>query len=91
MVARHYIDSSEARNDFSDVVNRVSYGHERVVVRRRGRDLVAVVSMEDLDLLERALEEAEDRIDVAEAERILEDPTEERIPRSRVKRRRQRA
>lgn len=91
MEARRYIDSSDARNDFSDVVNRVSYGHERVVVRRRGRDLAAVISIDDLALLERAIEEAEDRIDVAEAERILADPTEERIPRSRSKRPRQRA
>jgi len=81
--ARQYIDSSEARNGFTDVVNRVSYGHERLVVRRRGRDLAAVISMDDLELLERAIEEAEDRIDVAEAERILADPTEERIPRRR--------
>ncbi len=84
MESRQYIDSSEARNDFSDVVSRVSYGRERVVVRRRGRDLAAVIPMEDLDLLEQAIEEAEDRFDVAEAERILADPTEERIPRRRT-------
>jgi prevent-host-death family protein len=83
MEARQYIDSSNARNGFTDVVNRVSYGHERLVVRRHGRDAAALISMEDLELLERAIEEAEDRIDVAEAERILADPTEERIARRR--------
>lgn len=82
--SRQYIDSSSARNGFTDVVNRVSYGRERLVVRRHGRDLAAVIPMEDLDLLERAIEEAEDRIDVAEAERILADPTEERMPRRRT-------
>lgn len=81
MEARQYIDSSSARNGFTDVVNRVSYGRERLVVRRHGRDLAAVIPMEDLELLERFIEEAEDRIDVDEAERILADPTEERIPR----------
>ncbi len=84
MESRQYIDSSSARNGFTDVVNRVSYGHERLVVRRHGRDLAAVIPMEELDLLERAIEEAEDRFDVAEAERILADSTEERIPRRRA-------
>lgn len=90
MEARQYIDSSSARESFTDVVNRAHYGHERLVVQRHGRDLAAMISMDDLSLLERALEEAEDRVDVAEAERILADPTEERIPRDRVKRRRRR-
>jgi antitoxin Phd len=90
MVARQYIDSSTARNGFTDAVGRVRYGNERLVVRRHGRDCAALISMEDLELLERAIEAAEDRIDVAEAERILADPTEERIPRSRVKGSRQR-
>lgn len=88
MESRQYIDSSSARQGFKDVVNRAHYGHERFVVRSHGRDMAAVISMDDLDLLERALEETEDRIDVAEAERILADPTEERIPRDRAKRRR---
>ncbi len=89
MEARQYIDSSNARNSFTGVVNRVSYGHERLVVRRHGRDLAAVIPMEDLELLERAIEEAEDRIDVDEAERILSDPTlSERIPRQRARARR---
>ena len=85
-----YITASDARDEFSEVLNRVSYGHERVVVQRRGKDLAAMVPMEDLRLLERLVEDAEDRIDVAEAERILADPTEERIPRSRVQKRRRR-
>lgn len=88
MEAKHYIDSSEARNHFTDVVNRVGYGHERLVVRRRGRDLAAVISMEDLAILERAIEADEDRFDVEQAERILADPTEERISWSEIKRRR---
>ena len=82
MTTRQYIDSSTARDDFSDVVGRVRYGHERVIVRKHGKDVAAVIPMEDLDLLERAVEAAEDRIDVLEAERILNDPIEgELVPR----------
>ena len=91
MEPRHYIDSSRARDDFSDVINRVSYGQERLVVRRHGRDLAAVISLEDLAFLEHAIEEAEDRIDIAESERILADPTEVLIPRHQVNRHTQQA
>ncbi len=42
---------SETRQAFAEIVNRVAYGQERVVVARHGRDLVAVVNMADLDRL----------------------------------------
>lgn len=67
---------SEARKDFAETVNQVAYGHERVVVERRGKNLVAIIPYEDLTLLEKLIEEAEDRIDIEEARRILSDPAE---------------
>lgn len=50
----------EARDNFSEVINRASFGKERIVLTRRGKDLAAVVPVEDLDLLE----ELEDRLDL---------------------------
>ena len=50
---------SDARTRLPDLVNRVSITGERVVIERRGRELVAVVSMEDFELL-RALEDKTD-------------------------------
>jgi hypothetical protein len=49
------------------VISRVAYGHERVVLERYGRDLIALVPLEDLKLLE-ALEDRAD-IEVARAAR----------------------
>ena len=46
------ISTAEARNDFADVINRASFGKERFVLTRRGKKLVAIVPVEDLDLLE---------------------------------------
>lgn len=43
---------SEARDEFAEVANRVAYTKERVIVHRRGKDLVAVVPIEDLEALE---------------------------------------
>ncbi len=50
------VSSVEAREQFSDVINRAAYGKERVVLTRRGKDLVGVVPIEDVRMLE-ALEE----------------------------------
>lgn len=61
------ISTAEARNDFADVINRASYGKERIVLTRRGKKLVAIVPVEDLELLE----ELEDRMDVEAAKAAL--------------------
>ncbi len=61
------VSTTEARQEFAEVLNRVSYGHERIVLHRRGKELVAIVPLEDLELLEKL----EDEIDLAEARRAL--------------------
>lgn len=43
---------TKARDDLAQTVNRVVYSNERVVVHRRGKDLVAVVPIEGLKALE---------------------------------------
>ncbi len=51
------IGVAEARESFSDLVNRAAYGNERFVVERRGKPLVALISATEyrqfLDLLSR--------------------------------------
>ncbi|MEP0914571.1 type II toxin-antitoxin system Phd/YefM family antitoxin [Leptolyngbya sp. GB1-A1] len=42
------ISTVEARNQFADLINRVAYGKERVILTRRGKALVAVVPLDDL-------------------------------------------
>ncbi len=56
------LSATEARSNFADVLDRVAFKGERVVIERRGKVLGAVVSAEDLALLEkfRALEDEED-------------------------------
>ena len=57
------------RHLISEVVNRVHYGGERVVLERHGSDFVAVIPMQDLEILEK-LEDAED---LAAARKVLAD------------------
>jgi len=53
------LSTAEARGRFADVINRAAYGKERVVLTRRGQELVAVIPIEDLQFLQ----EMEDRLD----------------------------
>jgi prevent-host-death family protein len=64
--------ASELRDHLADVVNRVAYGGERIVLERRGKPRAVLVSLEDYALLE-ALE---DKIDIEEATRIQREARE---------------
>ena len=48
----HEVPVTQARAEFADLVNRVVYGGERIVVTRHGRAIVALVLAADLDRLE---------------------------------------
>lgn len=58
---------TEARDNFSEVINRVAYGHERVCLSRSGKDVACVVSVQEAELLELI----EDRIDLEDALQAL--------------------
>ena len=46
------ITVSEARNDLSETINKVAYGGCRIMIHRHGKDMVALISKEDLEILE---------------------------------------
>ena len=47
------IPVTQARAELAELINRVVYGGERVVVTRHGKPLVALVSAADLERLEK--------------------------------------
>lgn len=53
------MDATKARADFSDTLNLVAFGGKRILLLRRGKPVVALVPVEDLERLE-ALEDAAD-------------------------------
>lgn len=67
------ITATQARALFSEIVNRAAFGGERIVIHRQNHDVAAVISLEDLALLE-ALE---NHIDVLEAKAALRESKEE--------------
>lgn len=58
---------NKEREGFADAINRAAFGNERVLLRRRGRAVAAVIPIDDL----RLLETLEDRVDLVDARAAL--------------------
>jgi prevent-host-death family protein len=56
------IPVTQARAELADLINRVVYGNERVVVTRHGKPLVALVSAADLERLAALDQPAEEQV-----------------------------
>ena len=69
------IGVSDARDHLSEVVDRARYTQERVVLTKRGREVGAIISIDDLRLLEML----EDQLDIKAARQALEESQGERI------------
>ena len=57
---------AQARDNFTDVVNNAIDNHERTVLTRRGKGVVAIVPLFDIELLD-MLEDRNDALLVEEA------------------------
>jgi prevent-host-death family protein len=79
-MSSHRLPASKAREKFADVLNAVSVKGDRVLLHRHGKNVAALISAQDLELLE-ALE---DKYDVDLAREALAE-SDERIPWDKVK------
>ena len=75
---------TKARDAIADAVDRVRFGKSRFIFTKHGKPAAALISADDLTLVERLLEDAEDRRDTEAAREALADrsPT---IPASDVR------
>jgi antitoxin Phd len=64
------ISTADARKKFADIVNKVAYGKEPIVLTRRGQEIAALISIEELELLQ----QIEDYIDIEDAKKALAEP-----------------
>lgn len=61
------VTTAEARKKLAEIVNKVAYGKEPIVLTRRGEKIAALISMEELELLQLI----EDHIDIEDAQKAL--------------------
>lgn len=72
------VSSTEARNNWADILNRAAYSRERFAVERHGEPIAAIVSADDLDVVQMV----SDRAVASEALEALEkqEGTSETVP-----------
>jgi prevent-host-death family protein len=83
------VTAARAAKSFAKTLERVRVGRERIIVERNGKELAAIVPVEDLKLLMRLVEEVEDNAlaEMAiEREREAEKKGEKPIPWTKVRR-----
>jgi len=61
------VSMTKARQDFTNIANRVMYGDERIYIKKNNKAAFALVPIEDVEILE-ALE---DQIDVQAAKAAI--------------------
>lgn len=64
------ISTADARKNFADIVNKVAYSKEPVILTRRGRGIAALISIDELELLQ----QIENYIDIEDAKKALNEP-----------------
>ena len=47
------VSIADAKSGLSEQVNQVAFGHERVLIARRGKPLAAIVTLEEVEELDR--------------------------------------
>lgn len=67
------VTAKELKESASAVLSRAQYGHERIAISRHGKEIAAVVPIEDARFLERL----EEMLDVRDALAALEEAERE--------------
>lgn len=80
-----HVSVAEARKDFAEIINRVTYTHERAVITRHSSDVAAIISIDELRLLDALIERYEDEQDIADAQEALLESREDNIPWESIK------
>jgi prevent-host-death family protein len=64
------VTATTVRDSFSETLNRVAFKGDRIILERHGKPVAALVSVEDLELLE----ELKDRFDVEAVRAARDEP-----------------
>lgn len=64
-----YVSTIDAKEEFSELINRVSHNKERILLTRRGKEIAAIVPLEDFHYLQAS----QNKLDLDEAVEALQE------------------
>jgi antitoxin Phd len=67
------ITTAEAQDKFPDLINEVIHNKEHIILTRRGKEIAAIITLEDLHLLQ----QFKDKNDLQEAVEALKEAREQ--------------
>ena len=73
------LSSQEVENNFTDTLNHVACDLEHIKIKQPGQEPVYIIPAKDYELFIKLLEEAEDRIDIEEADKRINEDGQERL------------
>ena len=66
------ISASKARVHFAEILNRVAFGREHVIVHRNEKDIGVFLSVKEFEGLKKLADQMEDQLDVESGLKALE-------------------
>ena len=57
------MNTVDAKEQFTDLINRVTHNKERIILTRRGKEIAAIIPLEDFKLLQ----DSQDKNDLRDA------------------------
>lgn len=63
------INTVDAKEQFTDIINRVAHNNERVILTRRGKEIAVIIPIDDL----KVLQDSQDKYDLREAIEALKE------------------
>jgi prevent-host-death family protein len=75
------ITTANAKQEFTELINRVAHNKERIILTRRGQGVAVIVPMEDLSLLQ----DSENKNDLDEAIEALKEARKNTISLEKLK------
>ncbi|MEA5535522.1 type II toxin-antitoxin system Phd/YefM family antitoxin [Crocosphaera sp. XPORK-15E] len=73
------LSSKQVRECFTDTLNHVACDLEHIAIKSPGKETVYMIPAKDYELFIKLLEQAEDKLDLEEAEKPMANPEQERL------------
>lgn len=71
------LSCKEMKDHLADILNRVAYNHRRYKIARHNKEMAIIISIEEWTVIEKILQQLEDKEDIREAQQALKEIAKE--------------